>query len=59
MPEDMRITLSAGFPGEALVVAILNYATEVRKTMSQANIDRLDAVNLRFLEAVVSVWPKP
>jgi len=51
---DLKIGIS--FPGESIVVAILNYATVCRETMSQANRDRLDAVNIQAIEDWQGFW---
>lgn len=53
MPE---IKLAATFPGELLAVAILEYATKCREKMSQENIDRLDALNIRAIERWANFW---
>lgn len=50
------IKLAATFPGELLAVAILEYATKCREKMSQENIDRLDALNIRAMEAWMKFW---
>jgi len=44
------------FPGENLAVAILEYASKCRETMSQANRDRLDALNIQAIEDWQAFW---
>ena len=53
MPE---LKVGIGFSGEAVIVAILEYATACRETMSQANRDRLDAANIQAIEDWQSFW---
>lgn len=50
------VKIAATFPGELLAVAILEYATKCREKMSQENIDRLDALNIRAMEAWMKFW---
>ena len=59
MPE-FKVDIQAGgaFPGEAMIVAIFNYATKVRETMSQENRDRYDAINVAVLEDWRKIWKK-
>jgi len=45
------LKIAATFPGELLAVAILEYARACRETMSQENRDKLDALNIRAMEA--------
>lgn len=54
MPEELKLSIAA-IPGEAAIVAVLNYCTEVRKTMSEENRDRADDIGLRFLELILGV----
>jgi len=44
------------FPGEAIIVAILEYATKCRETMSQENRDRLDGLNIKAIEKWQGFW---
>jgi hypothetical protein len=53
MPE---LKVGIGFPGEAVIVAILNYATVCRETMSAANRDRLDTANIQAIEDWQAFW---
>lgn len=50
---DLKIT---ALPGEALLVAIFEFASKSRETMSQANRDRYDAVQITMLEDWVKFW---
>lgn len=34
MPEDIKLNISGSLPGEAIVVAIFNYAMKVRETQT-------------------------
>lgn len=43
MPET-TVEVAAKLPGESLAVAIMNYMTTFRASMSQANRDRMDAL---------------
>ena len=44
------------FPGEAIIVAILEYATKCRETMSAENRDKLDALNILAIEKWQAFW---
>lgn len=43
-------------PGENLLVAIFNYATKVRETMSPENRDKFDSLNIKMLEDWRRLW---
>lgn len=59
MPQyKFEFNASGVLPGEALLVAIFQYAKEVRQTMSQENRDRFDAVNVQVLEDWRKIWVK-
>jgi hypothetical protein len=47
---DVRLTV---IPGEAALVAVLEYCTKVRETMSEENRKRADELGLRFLEFIL------
>ena len=51
----MNLNLTA-LPGEALLVAIFEFAKTSRETMSQENIDRLDSANISLLEDWIKFW---
>jgi hypothetical protein len=46
----------ATMPGEAVAVAILEYAKSCRETMSQENRDRWDAVGVGIAEDWRAFW---
>jgi hypothetical protein len=46
----------ATFPGELVIVAILEYATKCRETMSAENRDKLDALNIKAIEKWQGFW---
>jgi hypothetical protein len=52
------VKLSATFPGEGVAIALLEYATKCRETMSQENRDRFDGVMIRSMERWNSFWEK-
>lgn len=45
-------------PGEQLLVAVFKYASTVRETMSQANRDRFDNINISLLEDFRGLWTR-
>ncbi len=51
------LNVGVQFPGEGLIVAIINALAVRRETMSQANRDREDDILLDFLEDV-KAWTK-
>lgn len=53
---DSELKLGLQIPGESIVTAVLNYATSVRGTMSQENIDRADALWLKISEDSYAAW---
>lgn len=56
MPEVPSLNIGATLPGEALVVAIIEAVTENRRTMSQANRDRFDAMVIKSMEDGSAFW---
>lgn len=61
MPETIKLTgieLGGPLPGELLLVAIFEYAKEVRSTMSQENRDRFDSINAAVLEDWRRIWQR-
>ena len=52
---DIRITT---LPGEGFAIALMEYCSKVRETMSQPNRDRQDEIALRFLDFVTRMWAK-
>ena len=59
---DLKIDLAAKLPGESVIVAIINAIRDItvsnRERMSQANIDRLDAVSVEALENALKITTK-
>ena len=53
-----EVTISAAFPGELVIRAILDGLTVRRETMSQANRDREDALYISISENLHLVWEK-
>ena len=53
---DLKLNVTATLPGEALIVALINYATEVRKNMDTEMIKRLDTVTVQQIEDLQHVW---
>lgn len=51
-----ELKVGVSFPGEGIAVAILNYASVCRETMSQENRDKLDALNIRAIEDWQNFW---
>jgi len=58
MPTEVKLDLNAKLPGTEVLVAIFEYATVVRATMSQENRDRQDALNMAVLEDFRKFWLK-
>jgi len=56
MSETIDFKVSGQLPGEALVVAMLNYATTARETMSQANRDNWDNIGYIMLKNWHNYW---
>lgn len=55
MPE-FKLELGSSLPGEALLVAILNYAAKYRETMSQVNRDNFDKLQISQLQGWHNFW---
>ena len=53
-PELLQLGIT--LPGEALAVAIIEGITENRRTMSQENRDRFDALTIKSLEEGNKFW---
>lgn len=51
-----KLNITATLPGEELVVAILNYAATVRSTMSSANRDALDTIQVQQIQRANAIW---
>ncbi len=54
----VEFNLNSVVPGEALLVAIFNYATAVRETMTPENRARFDNINLTMIEDWTKFWKK-
>ena len=54
--KEIRLNVTGSIPGEALVVAILDYAGKQRETMSQENRDKWDALGLQIIEEWRALW---
>ncbi len=55
----LKLNISGTLPGEALITALISYASEVRATMADkdpALMTRLDAVVVQQLEDLQTVW---
>jgi hypothetical protein len=52
----MDVNLSATFPGESLVVALLNFAAQRAHDMDPALQKRLDAILVQQAEDLQGVW---
>ena len=50
---DLKIQAGITLPFESVIVAILNYATTNRETMTQPNRDRWDDLGLDLVEPMV------
>jgi len=55
MPE---LKVGVTLPGEAIVVAILQFALKHRETMSQDNRDKWDALQIRMLTRWADFWDR-
>lgn len=55
-PIDLRLTVSGQFPGEALIIALLEHDSRVRSTMSGENLARWDNIWLTAMEDVQRAW---
>ncbi len=58
MPEpiDIKLALAGSIPGEQIVVALLNYATAYRQTMSQEHRDAFDQLLLDAIRRWNQFW---
>ena len=54
LPPDIKLGLT--IPGEALAVAIIEAVTENRRTMSQENRDKFDAMFIKSIEDGNKFW---
>lgn len=52
----MDLNLNASFPGEGIVVALLNFASQRAHDMDPALLKRLDAVLVQQVEDLQGVW---
>lgn len=55
-PIDIKLNVSGKLPGEELLVAIFNFISKNRETMSQENRDRWDALQYSQAKAWNNVW---
>lgn len=65
-PSDLLSTLANGvnikfnvtgeLPGENLIISIMAYATEVRKTIDPTLMARIDAITVQQMEDVQKIW---
>lgn len=52
----LKLNITGTLPGEALITALIGYATEVRATMDPALMKRLDAITVQQIEDVQTLW---
>ncbi len=52
----LKLNITGSLPGEAVITAIIGYATAVRATMDPALTKRLDAITVQQLEDVQGLW---
>jgi hypothetical protein len=52
----MDLNLNASFPGETLVVALLNFATKRAERMDPDLLKRLDTILVQQAEDLQGVW---
>lgn len=55
-PAGLKLNITGTLPGEALITAILGYASQVRATMDPALVKRLDAITVQQIEDVQALW---
>ena len=55
-PNGIKLNISGTLPGEALITALIAYATAVRATMDPALVKRLDAITVQQIEDVQGLW---
>lgn len=55
-PTGIKLNISGTLPGEALITALIAYATDVRATMDPALVKRLDAITVQQIEDVQALW---
>jgi hypothetical protein len=55
-PKTISVEFKGTLPGEAVIVALLNYYTTVRETMSQENRDEWDKRILKIYDDWRQFW---
>lgn len=55
-PDVFKLSVGGLLPGETVVVAAFEFAGKVRGTMSQENLDELDALNIAAYRAWLKLW---